>query len=527
MKMLALKNPRARLAALTVLLTLALGLGGMLAWQAVDSARQQQRIARQTLNDYAEFASFVFANGVYWNAGFEVLNSFSALPPWNSPELFVPSSAPALCEPGAFYFEYEPATGAFRDNQALVPAAAVAALRDTLTNSVALMNEASWRFRLVLLDLGGAGNGVYLRSATFPGGFGIRGVNTCPWQDAAFASMVANTPALPPSLTSGVSLDSLYSVALTSPSGGWTNSTPHMYGEEFSGSAVVGPEFGDLELVVSLNPAIASDLVIGEIADSRAPSSIGLLILSALLLTAAVMQLRREYKLIAARSEFVSNVSHELRTPLSQILIFTELLKMGKLRSDEERNRSLGIIDKETRRLIRLVENILQFSSGESVPSPKASNLPLGKVVGDTIEAFAPLAESRASQLIAEIPDSIAVWADRSSVEQVLLNLLDNAVKYGPRGQTVRVEATARGGEIEISVEDQGPGIPPDDRSLIWEGFQRLERESNSDKAGSGIGLSVVKTLVERMAGRVSVADSSTGGARFVVLLPAAREGVS
>ena len=109
----------------------------------------------------------------------------------------------------------------------------------------------------------------------------------------------------------------------------------------------------------------------------------------------------------------------------------------------------------------------------------------------------------------------------------MLLNLLDNAVKYGPAGQTVRVEATSYDGEVELAVEDQGPGIPLDARNLIWDGFKRLERDNLSNEAGSGIGLSVVKSLVERMSGRVTVTDSSTGGARFIVFLPAAKEGAA
>jgi signal transduction histidine kinase len=218
-------------------------------------------------------------------------------------------------------------------------------------------------------------------------------------------------------------------------------------------------------------------------------------------------------------------VSHELRTPLSQILIFTELLKLGRLRTSAERERSLDVIDQETRRLIRLVENVLQFSgAGRGRRRVEQESLQLAGVVGETVEAFRPLADARGVTLRVDIPGDYAVLADRSALRQILLNLLDNAIKYGPRAQTVSIEAHRDNGRTRIQVDDQGPGIPRDDRERVWDGYYRLGREARSAVAGSGIGLAVVRSLATDLNGKTWIEDSDTGGARFVVELATSGE---
>jgi signal transduction histidine kinase len=247
-----------------------------------------------------------------------------------------------------------------------------------------------------------------------------------------------------------------------------------------------------------------------------------LLIVMATLLAIALVQLRREQELARLRTEFVSGVSHELRTPLAQIRWFSELLHMGKLRTEEERTRSAGIIDQEARRLTYLVENVLNFSRAERRQS-RISPVPtdLEKELREALEMFAPLARARQMKLRAELELGLVVNADRDALRQVLLNLLDNAAKYGPPGQTISV-GSARGGEwVRLWVEDEGPGIPERDRERVWEPYVRLGRDSERATGGSGIGLSVVRELVELHGGRVRMESAARGGARVVIELPA------
>src|SRR6185437_15836344 len=165
---------------------------------------------------------------------------------------------------------------------------------------------------------------------------------------------------------------------------------------------------------------------------------------------------------------------------------------MGKLRTEDERARSAGIIDQEARRLTYLVENVLNFSRGEKGAN-RVSPTPadLDREVAEAIELFAPLARARRSTIVASLGATAAVPLDRDALRQMLLNLLDNAVKYGPPGQTIVVGSEIAGERARIWVEDEGPGIPHDDRQRVWEPYVRLSREAEASTGGSGIGLSV------------------------------------
>ena len=280
--------------------------------------------------------------------------------------------------------------------------------------------------------------------------------------------------------------------------------------------------FDGLTLRTSIDPRAAHRLVIGGLPRSRLPVLLGLLLLAAGLLGAAVWQLRRERALARMRSEFVARVSHELRTPLTQIRMFAETLLLGRARTPEVQRRYLEIIDQEARRLGHLVENILQFSRSERgttrlAPSP----VELAPLLRDVKETFQPIARAKQVEIAAELEPGVAVLADPEAVRQVVLNLLDNAVKYGPPGQRVRVGSERVDGTIRLFVEDQGPGVPERDRERVWTSWQRLPRDERRAIAGSGIGLTVVRELVTLHGGRAWVESGSTGGARFVVELPA------
>jgi len=224
------------------------------------------------------------------------------------------------------------------------------------------------------------------------------------------------------------------------------------------------------------------------------------------------------------RTEFVSGVSHELRTPLAQIRWFAELLHMGKLRSEDERLRSAGIIDQEARRLTYLVENVLNFSRAEKGTNRVSlSPSDFDHEIRDVLELFAPLARARQMSLDARLDAGAVVHLDRDALRQILLNLLDNAVKYGPAGQTIVVGSEVSAERARVWVEDQGPGIPHDERVRVWEPYVRLKRDVESSTGGSGIGLSVVRELVAMHGGRARAESGPGGGARVVIEFPLSR----
>src|SRR5436190_1906175 len=188
----------------------------------------------------------------------------------------------------------------------------------------------------------------------------------------------------------------------------------------------------------------------------------------------------------------------------------------------------LVISDQESRRLTHLVENLLHFSRSErQVTRLSPERAPLAPLVQEALEGFAPLAGARGVRLRSELAEGVVAPVDAEAFRQMLLNLLDNAVKYGPPGQVVTVGLAAGDQRARIWVDDQGPGIPAADRERVWDRFWRLERDRGSAVAGTGIGLAVVRELVALHGGRAWAEDGQSGtppaggrGVRFVIELP-------
>jgi signal transduction histidine kinase len=334
---------------------------------------------------------------------------------------------------------------------------------------------------------------------------------------------VAHAWLLPPSLIGDVKNDSVLSVRVTDMEGRELYRSAVQYPPTFTGEMSFPHTLGGMNFTVALRPEVANRLVIGGLPQSRLPLLLGLLAVCGTLVIVALTQLRREYELARLRSDFISSISHELRTPLAQVRMFAETLLLGRVRSEQEARRSLQIIDQEARRLTHLVENVLQFSRAErhlSHLAPEPTDV--SAQVRETIESFAPIAAARQVQIRLDVADGVIATVDRGAMRQTLLNLLDNAVKYGPTGQLVTVGLSRVADAVRIWVEDQGPGITEKERDRIWEAFYRLQRDANSAIAGSGIGLAVVRGLVRQHGGSVWVEDAADGGARFVVELPGA-----
>jgi signal transduction histidine kinase len=292
----------------------------------------------------------------------------------------------------------------------------------------------------------------------------------------------------------------------------------------FIGTDTLGRHFGHLMVTAAIDPAAAQLLLAGGLPASRAPMIVGLLAMALAMGGGALLLLRREHRLARLREDFVSGVSHELRTPLTQIRMLSELLQSGGFHSDAERSRATGVIHREALRLTNLVDNILEFARlRRAVTAPSTAMVTLSEVARELADSFAPFVGAEGVRLELAVTDDIAVPGDRDAIGRVLRNLVENAVKYGPAGQTVRVTISRsgdRGGVV--TVDDEGPGIPPDERTRIWQPYYRLDRDRNAPVGGSGLGLSVVADLMRTLGGRAWVGDAPGSGARFTVEFPGA-----
>jgi signal transduction histidine kinase len=347
---------------------------------------------------------------------------------------------------------------------------------------------------------------------------------------ARLAAAVEREPLLPPSLANGhVSNEWLY-LRLDDPTGrplfAMRSDAEGALSSELAAERRLRSEGnGILDGFVvrtAVDVTAAPQLVIGGLPGSRVPAFATLLVVTAGLLVMAMLLLRRERAIVRLRSDFVSRVSHELRTPLTQIRLFAETLLLGRTRSSEERQRALEAIDRESRRLTDMVENVLQFSRSERDQARVATRpYRVAPLVESVAQEIAQLAAPRAATIERHLESAATAHVDPDAVRQILLNLLDNALKYGPAGQTVEVGVCTQGDDVLMWVEDEGPGVPAGERDRIWRPFYRLGRDRDSGQAGTGIGLAVVKDLVARQRGRAWVAPSSCG-ARFVVAFPGA-----
>jgi signal transduction histidine kinase len=287
-------------------------------------------------------------------------------------------------------------------------------------------------------------------------------------------------------------------------------------------TAQIAAVLGGPSVRVMIQPLLANQIVIGGTPRSRLPQLIGLLILAAGLTVIAVVQLRREARFARDRAAFVANVSHELRTPLSQIRLVVDTLLLGREPEAARREAALGLVDREVTRLQHLTDSVLRFTRGERPDdaSPLVPTEPVAEA-SRVVEEFTPLARQRRVTLALVTRDAPTVMLDPSALRQVLLNLLDNAVKYGPDGQTVTltVSATPAGG-ARFTVTDQGPGVPADEREQIWRPFERGHAARARAAGGSGIGLTVVREIAERHGGSVGIDGAEGGGAAFTVDFP-------
>ncbi|MEE9416306.1 MAG: ATP-binding protein [Acidimicrobiales bacterium] len=216
------------------------------------------------------------------------------------------------------------------------------------------------------------------------------------------------------------------------------------------------------------------------------------------------------------RRELVANVSHELRTPIAVLQVNLENLIDGVTSADAA---SLGVMLRQTERLGRLVSQLLDLSKLESGATPiEVTNFGLGALANRVAEEFR-LHQSSASIEI-DIDEALKIEGDAERLHQVLANLIENAIRYAPANSPIIISAARRDHEVELVVADFGPGIPEEERSRVFERFHRVDDDRSVKKGGAGLGLAIVRWVVELHGGSIEAQPNEPTGCRMVVLLP-------
>ncbi len=233
---------------------------------------------------------------------------------------------------------------------------------------------------------------------------------------------------------------------------------------------------------------------------------------------------RRELQLSRQKSDFVANVSHELKTPLALIRLFAETLELGRVPTEEKAKQYYRVINKESQRLTQLINNILDFSRIEAGRREyRFAATEVGRIVNEVVEAYRFQIEQQGFALEVDVPEGLPeIQLDHEALGQALINLVNNAIKYSQHEKRIKITARHADGRILLAVADRGIGIVKAEQKKIFEKFYRAENSLVHDTKGSGLGLALVRHIMDAHGGSVELESAPGKGSTFTLVLPVA-----
>lgn len=287
----------------------------------------------------------------------------------------------------------------------------------------------------------------------------------------------------------------------------------------------VNDDYGNLfegyTITVSLDETIAHKLIIGGVPSTQFFKVLLLILVTFLVLIITLFTYRKEQKLSAQRSQFVARVSHELRTPLTQIRMFSETMLLDRVKDKETTRKYLEIIHRESKHLSYLVDNILNKHENENnIGTINPEWIDVAKELRFVVDNFNYVSKKRGVIFAEEIAQDIRLKTDQLKFRQIFLNLIDNAIKYGPDSQTISITTKLDQEYFKISIRDQGPGIDSKEQKNIWRSYYRLDRDEKRAINGTGIGLAITAENLKEINAFCKMKSSNNAGACFEIYFP-------
>ena len=239
-------------------------------------------------------------------------------------------------------------------------------------------------------------------------------------------------------------------------------------------------------------------------------------------LMAVIHDVTEQYRLEQVRREFIANVSHELRTPLTSIKSYTETLLDTPDLPAEMSEKFLGVINNEADRMVRIVKDLLTLSRLDyGRLEINYSRFPVDKLMGGVYDAMLFEARNHNHELLLELDDPLpSIEGDRERIEQVVVNLVSNSIKYTPNGGQIVMTASNIENGVRISVQDNGIGIPKEDLPRLFERFYRVDKARSRERGGTGLGLAIAQEIVKLHGGTIEVESEFGKGTKMTVTLP-------
>ena len=497
---------------------MALAVTGVVTYRAYEASRNYKNIVERVLNDYVAVAAYQLQQSTETAVN-------SCLMAWmhdvTDPSLdgkITPGDLAVCDNKGKDRFDYDIASGVVHAIDRPLAPSILAAIKHDAPQREGADFRYGWQLG-VLVPRGLAADEFVAYGLKKENGKAVRVVGFVAKGVGQFIvdGILTSTSLLAPELAKGPT-NELWTVQLAS------NQAPHpITPTAYYRRAGLRGAWEGLAIDIAMKPTAFRAIIPNGIPKDNGYQFIGLFVLALGLVTASVLLLRRESQLARARASFVSSVSHELRTPLAQIRMFAEMLLLGRARTEAEQRRSAEIIENEAKRLSHLVENVLQAARSErGTVHINPTDARLAPVVRDAAESFMGISEARRIEFRLELQENLMVSADADAVRHIVLNLLDNAAKYGPVGQRVVVGLALFEDAARLWVDDEGPGVPARERERVFQPFYRSQRDLHSSTAGSGIGLAIVRELAALHGGSAWIEDAPQNGARVVVEFPGA-----